>query len=282
MMNLFILLKILIVISEMSYIHGVIFPKPFSDDPDSSRAAKNLLVLIFTVLIMVNLYIKNNKFPHSLKFILLLVLATSFLSLIYIFGRSDGPHIKNIFGFSIIFIGIFLFFYVLKIIDDRFKNNLNRRNIEYFSIIIILFSFYLNLNFNLKNISSFNERLSTYVKYDDSKFVQEDYINLVSNSKNFLSKADCVQLYTNDVGILYLLRKKNCTKYYFVWSVGSSDTQLDMIKEMNNTNFIISNGKTDNWDVPLNKKLYLIDEYINKNFEEVTDISGFKILERNN
>jgi len=55
-----------------------------------------------------------------------------------------------------------------------------------------------------------------------------------------------------------------------------------MIKEMNNTNFIISNGKTDNWDVPLNKKLYLIDEYINKNFEEVTDISGFKILERNN
>ena len=39
----------------VSYIHGIIHPTPFSDHPDSSRATKTLLSIIFILII-------NNKF----------------------------------------------------------------------------------------------------------------------------------------------------------------------------------------------------------------------------
>ena len=96
-----------------------------------------------------------------------------------------------------------------------------------------------------------------------------------------MSKNNCIQLFTNDVGLLYLLRAKSCTKYYFVWSVGSKDNQIKMIEDLQNANLIISNGKADNWELPLKDKLYLVNQYIQENYSEIANISGFKLLERN-
>lgn len=270
------------IISEMSYIHGIIFPKPFSNDPDSSRATKNLLVLVLTIMILVNLYISKNKFPKNLKFFLFWMLLVSILSLIYVFGRSDGPHIKNIFGFSLIFLGIFLFYQIINYININFNENFKNLNLKYFIIFLTLFGFTFSLSLNAKNILNYPNRLSNFVNLSDKNFIEKDYIDLVNKSKNYLSEVKCIQLYTNDVGILYLLRTKSCTKYYFVWSVGSKKNQLELINKIEDENIIITNGKTDNWDLPLSKKLYIVDEFLRENFSETLKINHFKFLEKSN
>ena len=49
---------------------------------------------------------------------------------------------------------------------------------------------------------------------------------------------------------------------------------------MKNTNFIIANGPKDYWDIPLNKKLYLVDRHIKKNFLKHDSISFWDIYLR--
>ena len=87
----------------------------------------------------------------------------------------------------------------------------------------------------------------------------------------------CIQLFTNDAALLYLLKKPSCTKYYFVYSIGSISNQKTMINEMKNTNLVISNGITDNWDVPINAKYPLVHEYIDRTYQDYKKI-GQRLL----
>ena len=45
-----------------------------------------------------------------------------------------------------------------------------------------------------------------------------------------------------------------------------------MINEMKNANFVISNGTTDNWDVPINTKYPLVHEYIDRTYQDYEKI----------
>ena len=88
---------------------------------------------------------------------------------------------------------------------------------------------------------------------------------------------NCVQLFTYDAALPYLFKKPNCTKYYFIYSLGSVTDQNDLIKDMNNTGFIIYSGQTDNWGIPPQKKLPLVNTHINSNFKEVVKILKWKV-----
>jgi hypothetical protein len=64
-------------------------------------------------------------------------------------------------------------------------------------------------------------------------------------------------VYSNDVAILYLLKKKSCSKFYFTWSIGSIENQKTLISELEDNTYIIAGGPSFNWDMSLNKKLPL-------------------------
>ena len=56
----------------VSYIHGIIHPTPFSDHPNSSRATKTLLSIIFISIFTINLFLKvNDKYYPNFKFLLM-------------------------------------------------------------------------------------------------------------------------------------------------------------------------------------------------------------------
>ena len=77
---------------------------------------------------------------------------------------------------------------------------------------------------------------------------------------------NCVQLFTYDAALLYLLRKPSCTKYYYIYSVGSLSNQKKLIKEIEKTtSYIILRGETDNWD-HIEEKYNLVNSYILENF----------------
>ena len=264
----------LLIIKEHSYVNGIIHPLPFTGEKNSTRATKVLLSIIFALIISISLFFKNEKkYSYNLKIIFFSLSIICFLSYIYALGRSDGPHIKESFAFPAIFFTLYflfnLFFY-LKILFV--KNN----KIIFLILPILMINSYL-INIDFKKIINFPTRFEDYLSLRDSNFLSEKDNLFVNTISKTIKKEKCIDLFTNDAALLYLLKKPSCTKYYFVYSIGSIKNQKDMINEMKNANFVIMNGTTDNWSVPLNTKFSLISNYIDKNYIDHSKV-GERIL----
>ena len=264
----------------ISYIYGIIHPTPFGDHPDSYRATKTLLSIILISILTINLFFIDNKKYHSrFKFFLVFLCFVSIFSYAYVVGRSDGPHIKHIFGYPIIFLSIFSLYFLLFFLDKRVKIfNLKFKN--YFLVFISVIFFYSFYEINFKKIKNYPSRFIEYINLNDSNFINNQEINFINKMETLLDNENCVQLFSHDAALNYLLRKKSCTKYYLIWSVGSIPDQDNFISELRDTKFIISKGAKFNWLAPLEERLYLVNNYILNNFEVIDTIENWDILKR--
>ena len=264
------------IFKEMSNIHGLIHPKPFTDEPNSARATKTLLAIIFTNIVALHLIFSENKnFSINFKRFLIFFSLVCVSSYLYALGRSDGPHIKNSFGYPLIFISIYLSYNFLIFISEK-KIILNK----YLIYISLFFFIFLSFQLNFKNIISYNDRFNNFINLKDDHFLNNDEIELIDKLKSKVKNYDCIQLLSNDAALYFLLRKKSCTRYYYVWNASSNDTQKKLIKELKNTQIIIEGGPRNDWDVPLNKKLYLVYYELSNSFYVSQKIKGWRIFLR--
>ena len=274
----FFITNTLSVYKYISYVHGIIHPIPFSDDPNSSRATKTLLLIILSSLLTINLFFNlNKKFNISFKFFMLFLTLIIISSYIYVVGRSDGPHIKHIFGYVIIYFSIYFSYLFLEFLEK--KEVFNKYKIINLTpiLLLILFSFH-NFDFKLDNIKKYNSRFSNYINLSDANFLNTKEINFINETKPIFEKSDCVQLFSHDAALLYLLKKKSCSRFYLIWSVGSPQDQKALVNEISKTEYIIVGGKKFNWLKPLNQRLPIVNDYINKNYQEFAEVENWKIL----
>ena len=266
--------------SYISYIHGIIHPTPFGDHPDSYRATKTLLSIVLISILTINLFfIDNEKYYSGFKFFFVFLCFVSIFSYVYVVGRSDGSHIKHIFGYPIIFLSIFSLYFLLFFLDKRVKIfNLKFKN--YFLVFISVIFFYSFYEINFKRIKNYPIKFIEYINLNDTNFINNQEINFVNKVGTLLTNENCVQLFSHDAALHYLLKKKSCTKYYLIWSVGSIPDQNNFISELDDTKFIISRGAKFNWLAPLEERLYLVNNYILKNFEVIDTIENWDILKR--
>ena len=131
---------------------------------------------------------------------------------------------------------------------------------------------------NYNNIINYNERFKIFSNLADTHFMNEDEAQFVSEISPLIEKFSCIQLFSNDAILNYLLKKKSCTKFYFVWSAASLKKQMEFISELKNTDIIISKGQKNNWDMPLSKKMLVIQKYISENYYLYKSISKWNIL----
>ena len=103
--------------------------------------------------------------------------------------------------------------------------------------------------------------LRTFLKLVNEDELPESFIKKV---KLITKDQICIQLFTNEAGYLYLLKKPSCTKYYFVWSIGSVYMQNNLIAALKDTDIILS-SKYDNKGHPTHK-LPLVKSYIDENY----------------
>jgi len=218
---------------------------------NSSRATKTLFLIVLSLIVSLSLiFTKEKHFPLQFKRLLLFLAIIGTTSYLYALGRSDGPHIKQIFGFQIIFFSFFIFNEIL----NKFSNKIGSL-VSMISITIIITIFLFFSNIKLNNILSYQERLVKYLYKPDSNFLSKQDNLTINELKSYSFQDNCIDLFTYDASILYLLRKKSCTKYYFINSLGSKDNQRKFIKEIGvKTKYIITNGKTDYWD-PIHKNM---------------------------
>ena len=268
------------VFKEHTYVNGLIHPDLFTNEKNSFRATKSIIAIILSLIISINLFFCNQpKFNSNLRIILISLSIISFLSYLYSIGRSDGPHLKQSFGFSYAFFSLYILSFILFKVQSylKFKDNIN-----IFSIISLFLILILHIKvFNFSNIINFKERFIDFISHSDDKFINKKDNIFIKKSYNLFKNEKCIQLLTNDAALHYLIKKKHCSKYYFTFTIGSNTNQKKFISEIHNTNYIILGGKTDNWSLSIKEKYPTIFDYFISNFSLYESFSDRHVFKRN-
>ena len=258
------------ILKEMNQLNGLVHPIPFSDDENSSRATKNLITILLSLIFTINLLFTERKyFSNNLKISLFFLSIVSFLSYLYALSRSDGPHIKQAFGYSSIFI-ILISVYIFILLTEKIKFNLEpsykAKNYILFSIIF----FFIFININLKNVLTIKKRFNEYIYLEDKIFLSDKDAKFISSANRIISNEKCIHLITTDSALYYLLRKPSCTRFYFSWSIGSKRNQILTVEELksSDTNIVVLSGFSDSWSSSYEIKHPIIFEFINNNFKK--------------
>ena len=268
------------ILKEINYIHGIIHPNPLSDDANATRALKSLIIIIASFLISLNLFFKNDIKYLFLKKFLIVISISCILLYINALGRSDGPHIRNTFGLPVIFLSTYLFFNIIFILERKLDFMLNKNLFRLSLVIVLIATLTLAMNIKTNNILNFKDRFNYFISLDDSNYLNENYKKYISELKPIIINEDCIQLFTNSAIMPFLLKKKNCSKFYFVWSVGSEKIQNEMINEITDVNFILSDKIDDFSKFSPNYKLPLVKNYIDKNFYIYMSLDEFDLLKK--
>ena len=257
-----------LIFKEMTNIHGIIHPIPFSEEPNASRATKTIISILTTLIISINLILTNKKkINNNFNIVLLIISILAFFYYINAIGRSDGGHIKQGFAAPISYLSIIITYYILQVLNKFINLERILTNKSKLLMIPLFLSLFLTYNLNLNNIINFNKNISKFIKLDDKFFLSKEDSEFVDKAFEISNDYKCIQLYSNDAILLYLLKKPSCSKYYWTWSYGSKNAQSEIIKELKKTNLIISKGRTDDWGIPFNLRFKLLDTYIHENYK---------------
>ena len=284
--------NITIMISSIDYLHGLVHPVPFFDIGESkhaSRATKGLIIQLLAGLIVTyKVFIKNDDFGNEKKIFFLFLFLLSFLFYRTALGRSDVFHIRMSGDLPLVITSFFFLEYTLFNLQ---KLNIfsNKKIINYFTIILFTSSiFYLiKTEFNYSNIKNIKNRYLKFVQLNDDHFMHKDTINLINYMNKIAVQDKCVENFTHDHALPYLLKKKTCTTYYASLLAAPDVLQKDYIIQLKKAkpNYIIYKSERylfDNFEIY--ERLKLVSNYINLNYnfhKKINDYVIYKIIEVN-
>jgi len=267
------------VYKQSGLIQGIPYPEPFSADKISARGTKSLIIVLISGLAITFLILSKNRVNNSLKVFFFFFFLISLTSFNIALSRSDSSHIKSGESFSLFFLITFVIFSIL-----YKKNVLNKfRLIEFFDrkkylkTITVILIFFLISKTNINNILNI-DRFKKYISLDDLEFVNNKYKSLVIKLDNLVKDSNCIQIFTHDAILPYLLRKKTCTRHYMTITIGDLSDQVNYINELDKKKalYILTDGDHFlNYYYPVNEYFNLIYEYINNKYEKKQQLGSW-------
>ena len=273
------------IILTVDYIHGLIFPTPFlSQDTRSTKALVFFLITGYLIIKSINLSVKQDS-----KFILviLLIFIISIIQFKYGLSRSDGGHIRIATGF--IYLSLFsISFY--KIINAAFarkniSNYLNINKLNFFLLILLLCSIFINKKFedkSLANLPYFYSGVKNLINYKNDKFINKDYQSFVSFYKRLTNQDKCLMIFTNEPILYYLLKKPTCSKYYLLYLSTPINIQHKIVKDLSSKkpNFLVYKSEVDNYG-HVGDRLKVLDSYIRTEYSFFEKFKHWEIYKKN-
>jgi len=261
-------------------LNGLIHPSPFSKDQHSVRATKSLLLIMFNIIISFLLILrKKNILQHNTKFIFLFFATMNFIMYKSALSRSDGPHIREATYFTIILFASFLILFLIKYLSKKNWFAQNQKKIKYTYIIIFLFLIFQNKDY--KNFFQFSKNYQTLISNKDHKFLKKDYKESIEYLVDFFHDEECLQAFSYDQAIFYLMNKKSCSKFYNVWVIGSKKNQLQYIQELEykKPKYILKGG--DIKFKKLEERYPYIDRHISNKYKFYKKFKNWSIYIKN-
>lgn len=274
-----------IILNVSDYLIGKEFPQPFSDG--STRHTKALLLIIFSGVFLINfIFDKFKKESLESKFLLFFIFVSSIIFFKSGLTRSDGPHIKYSSGLYTILIFFFISYYLINFFRNfnffsKISISLEKKSTFFIVSIIICFLFFFQNNYlNLLNIFNSNKNFQMITKVDDKKFLENDYYEFIKIYKDLIKDENCVQQFTDDNAIPYLVQKPTCTKYYVNAHIIKNWTEDNFIEELKEAkpNYIVYSSKI-NWFKD-NNNAPNADKLIKDNYFLYKDLSPWTIYKK--
>ncbi len=268
------------IFSQHEIINGIIHPKPFSNQPDATRASKSLILIIVNFIITILIIFKKETFfSNNTKFFFIFFSIINFILYKSALSRSDGGHIQMATYFSIVlFLIYFNFFIINYFVKKNYFNNIIKYENSIFLFLIIFFIF--SNQINIYNSKQFIKNIKFYIQSEDSKFLSQKYYTSLKKLDNFFKDEDCIFLFSYDQAIPYLLQKKSCSKFSNVWVIGSKKNQFKYINQLkkNDSQYILKGGSVPFQN--LGKKYPYIEDFISKEYLLHKKIDSWKIYKK--
>ena len=272
-----------IIINVSDYLLGLEYPKPFGEK--SARHTKALLLIILSGVLIVN-YIFNEKRKESLNSKILLVFL--FISSIIFFKsglmRSDTPHIKYTSGIYTLLILFFISYHLTNLISKfsltKKINFFFKKYLFSFALIFSFLFFFKNDYLQILNIIDPNKNFQMITKIDDESFLSKNYKEFINFYKDLVKDENCVQQFTDDNAIPYLVNKPTCTKFYVSAHIIQNWTEKNFIDELKNSkpNYIVYSSNI-NW-FKSRKNAPMADRFILDNYFLYKDLSPWIIYKK--
>ena len=260
---------------NIDYIDGLIYPTPFiSKDPRSTRAL--LLIILTGILVIIFNFNKKIKAKTEVKIFFSLLYLLNILIFKSALVRSDTPHIRWSLGLLLfLLISIVLYFAITGLISF-YKNKSSNKNFYTLKRFYLIIPFtILLLNFFLIPVNSINFKMAAYSFTDikklliqnDGDYLSEDYVVMLDYYKNLVKDEKCIQIFTNETAIPYLLKKPTCSKFYLMWTSSPVKNQKLFVEELKffRPQFILFDSEKDIYR-DIHVKLPIVLEYINTNY----------------
>lgn len=269
------------IVKNVDYMHGMEYPQPFfsiGDGSDGSRATKTLLFILIAGLLTLNFCFSNTKkFTQNEKILLLILYIYSVVSFKNALGRSDGPHIMV----SSDWIVILLFLYVCHLFLEKMlsKFSFNLIKLKFISGFILV-TLTIN-NFNLDKIINYKKNFYLNKINNDNTFVGKDRSEIINLISLKIKDQKCVQNFTGDLSLPYLLGKPNCTIFISPWLASGNNYEklfVDQLKQKK-VKYIIYNSPVFEVDnIKTSERLKLVNLFIKENYREILSKNNYVLM----
>jgi len=267
------------IIKNIDAIHALEYPQPFFSigEQHGSRATKAILFQLVCGLFIVSSVVdKKNKYFQNQKIFLIFLYILCLVSFKNALGRSDSYHIILCSEFQLIII----FFYILNISERVFDKIKFNKSFSSALSIALVFIFILNKT-NSNNIFNFKTNVQQLILAKDSKFLTKKYNKKINWMSEIFKDEKCIQNFSTELLIPYLLKKPSCTKYFSSWLASGYELEMDYIKNLRKEkpNLILyeaSDYQVDGLDTKV--RLKYVNKYILDNYIEYKSYEDSKIL----
>jgi len=270
------------IILSVDYQMGSIYPEPFfsiGDNPHGARATRGLLLQITAgIFVLYNVLNKNSSFSNQQKLFFVFLFFLSFVMYKNALNRSDSYHIRMSSDLPILINAFFILRYIL-IKIERFSSP--NKNI-YFALIFMTFLIFTN-QFNLKmsNIKNLKNNYYEFINLDDNNFLDTETKNLINFYSHIAKDEKCVQNFTDDLAIPFLLKKPTCTKYFASWLASPKKIQIDYVKKLEiiKPKYILYRSDKYVVDgIEVTERLNIVNSFILDNYKLFKSFDGYEIF----
>ena len=274
------------ILKSIDLLHGSEFPQPFFEIDQvkhGARATKSLMLQVVAGIFIVNAIIKKNfKYSYNQKIIFFFLFLVSFIMYKNALGRSDSYHIRMSTDFPILIVCFFSINYLLQILESKITNFVNYKK-TIGIVIITLITFFSVENIKFKNLLISKKNFKNLLITKDNKYINKETSNFINFLKIEFKNEKCINNFTEDLSIAYLLKKPSCNKYFAAWLTSGINLENDYIKNLKKikSSYIIYKSPQFNVDLETTVRLKNINKFILRNYTLYYDNNGYEIYKIN-
>ena len=274
------------IVKNIDKIHGIEYPQPFfsiGENDHAPRATKLLFFfIIFGFFFNILIFLKNDYLQIKDRVLISFIYLYSLISFKNALGRSDGGHIMISSDWITILLFYLLLFSIFFYLSLKIKKNYSQKTIS----IVLSFLIIGSISYKLQNKTIYEAptNIRNFISISNSEFVSNKRKNILKKISLLVEDEECINNFTSDLSLPYLINKPTCTKFFSSWILSGKKTEkiyLEQLAESTGNYLIYDSPHFIVDQIPTNKRLPIVDTFIKNNYFEALNYQNYVILKKN-